>query len=235
MVSFIRLVVLTPPNKMVWLRENIFIYSMLLVHCYSTCRYQNIFRVMLFLLLVILLIVCLLISWIISPLFLFYILLVLLSHLLLVCVVVLPLFKFLILVEINYLLGIVSVFSLDTLVIRRAIIVIFLSFIAPLWVLILPFLSPLHFFSLPGRSMSSNHISSRMEISFPSLTLPLPLSSPTPPGSLNSHFNPPLQVYQWARDRRVVSYGPNATSSSFEVPAPSVPIPKTDNLRIALR
>ena len=50
-----------------------------------------------------------------------------------------------------------------------------------------------------------------------------------------SHSNPPLQVYQQSRDRRVVSYGPNATPSSFEVPAPFVPILETDDLPIALR
>lgn len=42
-VSFIKLVVLTPPNKTIWLRENIVIYSILLVPCYSICKYQNIY------------------------------------------------------------------------------------------------------------------------------------------------------------------------------------------------
>ena len=87
------------------------------------------------------------------------------------------------------------------------------------------FFASTSFFSSPSQGMSSNLI-----------VRGLPLSSlGHSPRSLASHSNPPLQVYQQSRDRRVVSYGPNATSSSFEVPAPFVPILETDDLPIALR
>jgi hypothetical protein len=52
----------------------------------------------------------------------------------------------LILVVINYLLDLVSVFSLDTLVLKRAIVVTVLSLVDILLVLMLPFLSPPHSF-----------------------------------------------------------------------------------------
>lgn len=67
-------------------------------------------------------------------------------------------------------------------------------------------------------------------LSSPTLLLPLTFS-PTPPIPSASLPNPPLQIY---RDRRVISYRLDITSSPFEVPAPSSSALNTDDLPIAL-
>jgi ABC-type uncharacterized transport system permease subunit len=93
----------------------------------------------------------------------------LLSRLPLVCLVMLLLLISLILVVINSLLELVSVFSLDNLVLRRDTIVIVLSCID----------TP--FFSSSGQCLSSDLIVSREgEVSFPSPTLPILLSPQVP-------------------------------------------------------
>jgi hypothetical protein len=74
------------------------------------------------------------------------------------------------------------------------------------------------FFSSLGQSLYSNLISnSEGESSLSSPTLLIPLtSSLTPLTPSASLLNPPMQVYQRSRDRRVVSYSPNTRSSPFE-------------------
>jgi len=125
-------------------------------------------------------------------------------------------------------------FTLQSRRSRHSSFIIVLNSVAILWVLMLPYrVRPIS--SPPSQCLSPDLISNHEgEVSIPSPTIPIPLSPP-PSRPLASHTtNPPLYVYRWSRDRRVVSYSTNATSSSSKVHASSASLPLTNDLPIAL-
>ena len=119
----------------------------------------------------------------------------------------------LILVKIDSLLKRKCIF-LGYLVLKNVTVVLLMNFVAILLVLCYLFwVNPPHLASV-CHLISSPIV--RREVSFPSPTLHVPLSSP-PPRPLASQTNLPLHVYQQSQDRYVVSYSPYATSTSFFV------------------
>lgn len=93
------------------------------------------------------------------------------------------------------------------------------------------------FFSSQGENLFSDLISCcEGEHSFPSPTLPMPMSPPVVTSPVSSTPpNPPLQVYHRSQDSRVISYGPVPTASRSEDPVLPPSSLRTDDLPITLR